>query len=229
MADIKTISEGLAIKIQEVFGPLLEEAMINKDIIFCPTDIAQRIRAEQTAGTNKPATENKEKYKFEFLSFWLQEANLSWERNRTPLARHGLNIGTTTNGIVKYRMVKAVPIDLVYTLTLWTLKKERADAFIKEYCFLQFDNPQIQFFWEGDKPLEMDFFVRPNVRMADSVGKMFVEGKYYRPEVTFLVEGWLLKDIPISFAKTINLDLYASESLVNTDDLVKVFHATETV
>lgn len=229
MADIKTISEAMAVKIQEVFGPLLDRAEINTDIIFCPVDIAQRKRGEQTAGTNKPETENKEKYRFEFFSFWLQDASLSWERNRTPLARHGLNIGTTNNDVVKYRMVKAVPIDLTYTLTFWTLKKERADEFIKQYCFLQFENPQLQFFWEGDKPLEMDFFVRPNARLADSVGKMFVEGKYYRPEVSFLIEGWLLKDIPISFAKTINLDLYASESLTNTDDLVKVFHATETV
>lgn len=219
----------MAVKIQEVFGPILDRAEINKDIIYCPSEIAQRRRAEATAGDNKPETQNKEKYSLEFYSFWMQDLQFSWDRNRNPLARHGLNIGFTENDQVHYRMVKAVPVDLTYSLTFWTLYKEKADSFLKEYCFLQQDNPQIKFFWEGNKPLEMDFFIKPNARLADTVGKMFVEGKYYRPEVTFLIEGWFLKDVPINFARTVNLDLYASESLTNQDELVHVFHKTETI
>ena len=66
--------------------------------------------------------------------------------------------------------------------------------------------------------------IKPNVRTDDSVSKMYVEGKYWKPQITFQVEGWLIKDIPISYAKTVNLDIYSSNNLTERDSIVKVFH-----
>jgi hypothetical protein len=121
-------------------------------------------------------------------------------------------------------MVKAVPVDIEYSITLWTLHRQKVEDFIKEYCFLQHSNPNIEFFWEGDKKFEVDFFIRPAIKTEDSVAKMYVEGKYWKPQITFNVEAWLIKDIPISFAKKINLDIYSSNSLTEQDNNVRVLH-----
>ena len=222
MDDIQTITEGVAVKIQQVFGPILDTAVINTDILYAPDEVAMRSRADATAGSNRPEKQDKTKYQLEFISFWLDTAEFSWDRNRTPLARQGLNVGTSTAP----RYVKAAPIDLDFTISLWTLQKSRADEFIKEYCFLQLNNPKLDITWMGTIPLPYQFFIRPMIRQDDTVRKMYVEGKYWKPQISFHVEGWLLKDVPVGIAKTVNLLGYINENLGVVDVNTLAFEHT---
>lgn len=229
MADIKTITEAVCIKVQEVFGPLLVDgADINKDIIYAPQDIAMRKRAEATGGKNIAKQPEKDTYRLEFISVWLEDASFSWDRQRSPLARTGVATNFIGDDNSKIRMLKAIPADLDFSITLWTNYKTKADQFISEYCFLQQDNPQLEFFYEGDKKFEIDVHIQPPIALDDNVSKMYIEGKYWRPQVHFKVDGWFIKDVILRTVKTINLDIYMSENIQLKEPEVLVFSETIT-
>lgn len=224
MANIKLITEGVVLKVMDVFGPIIGANEVNKDIIYCPEEIALRKRAEVTIGRNTMVGSKKDKYELEFISIWLTGIGYSWERQRTSVARTGVMSryvdSTAKTDIISHKLV---PIDLEFSIIMWTSYKEKVDRFIAEYCFLQQDNPQVEFFYDGDKKFEIDLLIRPMIRADDTVSKMFIDGKYWRPEIVFRVEGWLIKDLALKTAKTIHIDTYASDSLERGDDNVLVF------
>lgn len=218
MATIKSITEAVIIKVQETFGPIIDRDEINKDIIYAPDEIAQRLRAERTSGKRTTSMKSTDKYSFEFLNVWLRRSEFSWRRQRTSVARGEGIISSYVdeNNKEQLNMHKAVPIDMDFEISLWTLKKERADKFIEEFCFLQQERPELLFYYNENLPLEVDFFIRPSIDEENTFASMFTDGKYWKPTILFEVEGWLIKDLVVRTVKQINIDYY--QTFTQDDD-----------
>lgn len=221
---LRKIIEGTVIHVADRFGPILPKAAINKDIIYMPTDIALRTRAERYV--DKKGGDSS-KYQLEFINVWLEDILYSKPRRRTPIARSGISTqydNATTKTAIK--MFKAVPADLTFSLTMWTKYKDKIDDFISEFIFWQQENPNIEFFIDGDKKVEFDVLIDPALSKDDlTVSRMYQDGKYWKHTYQFLVEGWLFKGVAIKTAKEITLTAYYGEyeAGVTPDDERKLF------
>jgi hypothetical protein len=107
-------------------------------------------------------------------------------------------------------MYKCVPADMTYAITFWTAERVNMDKFLEEFMFWQQDDPNIDLFYDDNKPLEMDVIVHPAVERDDSkIVNMYKEGKYWKHTIYITVEAWIIKGLAVKTAKTIILDIYA--------------------
>lgn len=208
-------NEGVVIEVLDRFGHILPSTIVNKDVFFAPDDIALRRRADSTgkgieinvAGAKDKTT----KYSLDFINVWLEDVSFSWKRQRTAIARTGIYIPDPVTG--KNIMYKAVPSDMTYAITFWTAERIKMDKFVEEFMFWQQDNPNIDLFYDDNKPLEMDVIVHPAVERDDSkIVNMYKEGKYWKHTIYITVEAWIIKGLAVKTARTIILDIYAKMS-----------------
>lgn len=208
-------NEGVVLEVLDRFGYILPAQIVNKDVLFAPDDIALRRRADSTDKGIVIATDGKKesttKYALEFINVWLEDVSFSWKRQRTSVARTGIFIPDPVTG--KNIMYKAVPADMTYAITFWTAARINMDKFLEEFMFWQQSDPNIDLFYDDNKPLEMDVIVHPAVERDDSkIVNMYKEGKYWKHTIYITVEAWIIKGLAVKTARTIILDIYAKMS-----------------
>ena len=108
MADsyIKTLDLGVAALLHNKFKTVMSlNATLNQAVVRAPKPIALRLLAEQRGNAET-----------EFISFWKSSLSLDKERQRTPIAIRGFStIGQSEN-----ITIKAVPINLRYSIWFWS-------------------------------------------------------------------------------------------------------------
>jgi len=215
-------TEGLVLQIIERFAAVLPNAQVNKDILFAPDELALRLRAERDntvqgmvknmEGKDEPTT----KYKLEFINVWLDRAAFSWQRQRTAVARSGMSIGydddTEKNNV---KIFKAVPMDMKFYISFWTLHKVQMDAFMQEFMFWQQDDPKVRLYYDEDKKLELDVIIEPEIDIdASKFINMFKDGKYWKHTFRITVESWLFRGVAVRTAKEIHLDTFIAGDVI---------------
>ncbi len=208
-------NEGVVLEVLNRFGYILPSSVVNKDVLFAPDDIALRRRADSTGKGIVINTDGKKesttKYSLDFINVWLEDVAFSWKRQRTAVARTGIYIQDPVTG--KNIIYKAVPNDMTYAITFWTAERKKMDKFLEEFMFWQQDDPNIDLFYDDNKPLEMDVIIHPAVERDDSkIVNMYKEGKYWKHTIYITVEAWVIKGLAVKTAKTIILDIYAKMS-----------------
>jgi hypothetical protein len=215
-------TEGLFLEIIERFAGVLPKAEVNKDIIFVPDELALRFRGERDRTTQGKAknVEGKDepvnKYRLEFINVWLEGAAFSWARQRTAVARTGMNVGYDNeeekNAVTIF---KAVPLDMRFYFSFWTKHKEQMDAFMQTFIFWQQDNPKVRLYYDEDKKLELDIAIEPEIDIdASRFINMFDKGKYWKHTFRMTVDSWLFEGVAVRTAKEIHIDTFISGDVI---------------
>lgn len=196
MADsfIQTIDLGLMANIFSIFGPIMGLTDSTKDIDFNPPKIAFRQIAEKRGVVQA-----------ELISVWKSEPpQFSWERNRSPVSRHGMDI------IESKINIKAIPVDLNYEVTFWTQDLEILQQVTERCLFWIHLDPNLDLTYDlgtsGNQfSLGMDLHFG-KIRDDSQIVEQFEKGKYFAYTIDIKIDGWVfinvaLKEILHIYAK----------------------------
>lgn len=170
-ADILGINDGE--------GTNLEK--INLGIIQYPRDTAVRAVSEKRG----------QDY-LEFISFWRENTSLSWNRQRTVLARRGLWLPSVsgTSGI----NIKAQPVDLNYNVWFWSKSLDKVYQCIERYILWQHSYPKIDLVYNYGNN---EFSYSPDLHFGEPVDESTFSTEYntgvivvYR--VPIKIDAWVL-------------------------------------
>lgn len=159
-----------------------ETANINLGVFQIPKAAAQRTAAEKRGQTF-----------LEFISFWRIGAAFSWERNRTPVSRRGLQIGTGKDAI----QVTAVPIDLRYDAWFWSKDVDKIYQIIEKYVFWQQNNPNVSILYNDAWTLEPDLHFGEIVDES-TIDEKFATGITYVYRMPIRLDAWVFETEDIS-------------------------------
>ena len=196
---LNLIDSEVGVHLSRRLGNLCHTPDLNKGIVFAPEEIALRVHAEHYSEDI-----------LDFISYYRESQMLDWERATTRGSKNGLYTSKGTND--KYLGYKAIPVKLGYNLQYWTKYKTKANDFIKEILFWQYENPQIIFnFADENIQVAFDLFIQD---LNEITNNWFDQGRYFKEKVSIEVQGWLFKEISVGSANRIILDIYDSESEV---------------
>jgi hypothetical protein len=94
-----------------------------RDVLWCPSDIALRRRAEQSSRLSRAPESH-----MPFMSFWRPDVKWNTQRANTPLARDGALTGDARTYIYQMR-----PVDVYLQVDHWSRKHTDHEAAIENY------------------------------------------------------------------------------------------------
>lgn len=186
-----------------------QEDNINKGIVQCPKEIAQRAVAEKR-GENF----------LEFINFWRVGSSPSWSRQRTPLARRGLWLGKVEDELSTIH-VKAQPIDLNYNVWFWSKDLDKVYQCIEEYIFWQQDYPKIGILFDDKWEITPDLHFGEMVDES-TVPEQYSTGLIYCFKMPIKIDGWVLKypEHPLKTITKIVLKMYDKDDVEDYTEII---------
>ena len=124
VSNIGLMSLGLRNLVYSKFGTILGVTSVNQGVIFYPKEVAQREFAEKA-----------DKNIVNFASVWLENTAFSWERQRSPVGRHGMGLALADSSGNTAVTATAVPADLKYSITFWTTDLDTMHKLVEEFLF----------------------------------------------------------------------------------------------
>ena len=181
------------------FSPILGIYDSNKDLILTPSTIAQRQIAEKR-GTGSTV---------EFISIWSEPVKFDWQRQNEPIGRKGLTMtytagsGGSNSQIIT---IKAVPVEMKYTISIWSLYLDRIKLVVESYSKWLYDHPNLKIYYSG--LYEMDMYLKFDQVSDKTDYGIYEKGKYFRYDLPLTVDGWVLTNILYPTILKIVLDVY---------------------
>lgn len=177
---LKVIDKGLQALIYTKFKDILEFGSLNKDVVLYPKDVAYREIAEKRGSSV-----------IEFMNLWRQSYSFSWSRQRSSVARTGINLEYyDAEERKKVVNVKSVPVDLSYVAYSWTRDYEKHNKIIELYNFWVHQNPNLDINYNDKYPLELDLIFSEAVDES-TVSEKFDVGTMFVLKMPIRVEGWI--------------------------------------
>lgn len=167
-------------------------------IVQAPPEIALREMAE-----------HRQENFLDFISVYRSSFGPSWSRQRSVLARRGLQLDRTTH-------VKAQPIDINYDIWFWSKDVDKLYEAIEHYIFWQHDYPKISLTYLNT------YDITPDLHFGDVVDESTYDEKYntgiiFRFRVPLKVDGWVLKSSTVGVVEKIRLTVYDKDDLGSTE------------
>ena len=149
----------------------------------------------------------------EFINMWRTRTAPSWERQRTPLARRGMQMSYTDDTEQTSTNVKAMPIDMEYSVWFWSKDKDVLNDIAEEYLFWQQDNPNLSLYYNDVYPADFDLHFGEIVDESD-VPSMMNKGNHFCIKVPIKMDGWVFTSTTDNAViQKIELVLYDNENL----------------
>jgi len=180
---------------------------INKGIVQCPKEIAQRAVAEKR-GENF----------LEFINFWRVGSSPSFARQRTPLARRGLWLSKLEDELSTIH-VKAQPIDLNYNIWFWSKDLDKVYQCIEEYIFWQQDYPKIGILFDDKWEITPDLHFGEIVDES-TVPEQYSTGLIYCFKMPVKIDGWVLKGFSLKTITKIVLKMYDKDNVEDYTEII---------
>lgn len=198
---IKVLDEGVKALLLSKFGTYLGIDDEVKDIVFFPKDVAQRTISEKRGEVQT-----------EFISVWRDELVFDWNRQRSPLARHGMNLHF--NDVDKTTVVnmKAVPVTIDYTFWLWSRSLDKIMQASEAYLFWQHVNPNMTLSYDDAYSLDFDLHFGSIVDES-TTSQQFEKGMHFIYRYTLKVDGWVLLMTTPKTILSILLTVWYNETL----------------
>jgi len=196
---IQTIDNGVKALVFNKFKSYLNLADLNRDMVFFPLEIAQRKIAEKRGEAT-----------VEFMSVWRYGIQFDWNRQRSTLARRGMQM-QYVNSSSKSQIVtvKAVPATMNYNFWLWSRDLDLIMQAAEAYLFWVHDHPQLVLYYNG--LYEMDMYMKFGPIIDRTNYNIYEKGQFFVYEFPISLEGWVMTSITTKTILKIILDLYLRE------------------
>ena len=200
---LPTIDAGVRALAYSRFGSMLSLTSMADDTALFPRRIAMRMIAETKGRTIAS-----------FISVWRERTSFSWERNRTPISRIGINALFADSGQTLITNIKAVPVDLGYSLCFISKSLSALQDVVDSYLFWAQTDPSLTLLFNSQFPLEYKLHFG-EITDESTVMEQFEQGLYYVYRMPLKVDGWVFDMDEAKTIKTIYLDVYSEEGTEN--------------
>lgn len=163
-----------------------------QDVVFWPKDLALRKIAEKRG-----------KVEGEFISVWNASPQKSLERRHTPIATRGFVITSDSGDSFT---VTATPINLMYEVTVWSLRKNALNQVIENYVWWEFKNPNMYLLVDEVISLDNDLYFGEIID-ASPVSSEYSKGLYYVQTFPIKVNAWLLEKEYVELIESVKLKI----------------------
>jgi hypothetical protein len=183
---------------------------VSTGVILYPKEIALREMYER-----------RDQAEVEFINIWRMSTTPDWKRMRTHAAVSGVNIKYIDDQGVKTNIakIKAVPVQLDYTVWFWTQHVERMNLIAERYLFWQQDIPNIDLYFdikynmiETAIPIKLHLHFGP-LGDESTVAEHYEKGTIFCLRTPIKVDGWVLVGESVKTIKKINLTVYDGDDL----------------
>ena len=174
----------------------------NKDLVFQPKPIVQRKIAEKRGEDS-----------VEFLSLWRSKITPDWARQRTSVARDGININYTSSAESSIVNIKAVPVIMDYELRFWSKDLNAITYAVESYMKWFQDFPNLVVYYQGLYTMEMYMKFGPWTDETDY--DIYEKGLYYVSSMPIALDGWVMTSITVPTVLKIIVDLYIRQMFLN--------------
>ena len=219
---IKVIDEGLRTKLYTKFKTIQSFTNIKDHVLFYPKEIALRKMAER-----------RERTEMEFINFWRVYTKRDVSRQRTPLARSGLNLaftddtsesggssGGSSNENTGILTTKAVPVTLGYYVWHWSRKKEVLNEVIEEYMFWPFNDPNLTLQYNDTYPVKFDLHFDEEIVDEGTVPDQFQIGEYFVRRAAIEIDGWIFTNVNVGTVKTIVITVWDRDEIDDVEEFI---------
>lgn len=161
--------------------------------------------------------ERRGKVTAEFFNLWREDEDMDWKRHHTPLARRGFSSFESVSGKTATIMLKAQPVLMNYSFTMWSLTKEKLNAVVEDYIFWMHRQPKLPLTFLTDQEFSLSLTMNfGKVRDEDTVEDQYNKGLYYTATFPIFVESWILdsevvKTITKGYLKMTDVSLFAMD------------------
>lgn len=184
------------------FEDILNLVDVNRGVVLYPPEVAFRMISEKKGSSIS-----------EFINIWRTRTAPSWERQRTPVARRGIDIAFTDDNKTNIVNVKAMPVNLEYGVWFWTKDLDKINIIAERYLFWQHSNPNLNLYYNIEYPIELDMHFGEMIDESN-VPSMLDRGNHFRMMVPIKIDGWVFASSDDnSVIKKIELVLYDSQNL----------------
>jgi hypothetical protein len=196
---IQAMDNGVKTLVFNKFSQYLHVTDLNRDMVFYPMEIAQRKIAEKRGEAT-----------VEFFSVWRDGIQFDWQRQRSALARSGMNIAYV-DSLTKTQIVtiKAVPATINYRFWVWSRTLDWIMECAEAYLFWIHSYPNMRIMYNGMYPMDMYMKFGPIVDRTNY--NVYDKGQYFVYEFPITLDGWILTSVTTKTILKIILDLYLRE------------------
>ena len=209
------IDNGMKAAVFQRFSGIFDLTDQNRDLVFQPKVITERKIAEKRGQTS-----------VEFISLWRSRVSPDWSRQRTSVARDGMNVQYTDSTKSSIVNIKAVPIGIDYELRFWSHELDDITHAIESYMkwFQDFPNLIINY----QDLYEMDMYMKFGDCVDETDYNIYEKGLYYVSQMPIHLDGWVLTTINAPTILTILVNLYLREMVrgQNQDTLLHTYTIT---
>src|SRR5665213_3447519 len=177
------------------FGGFFGLTNPNADMVFQPKPLVQRKIAEKRGEAS-----------VEFLSLWRNRITPDWARQRTSVARDGINVKYTDSSQSTFVNIKAVPVTMEYELRFWSKELNSVTQAVESYMFWFQQFPNLVVYYEG--LYEMDFYMKFGTWTDETDYDIYEKGLYYVSVMPISLDGWVLSSITAPAILEIIVDVY---------------------
>lgn len=189
------------------FGKFFQLRDQNRDLVFQPKAIVQRKIAEKRGQAS-----------VEFLSLWRNKITPDWERQRTSVARNGIDVRYTNSNETYFVNIKAVPVQMDYELRFWSKDYNSITLAVESYMKWFQDFPNLVIYYQGLYKMEMYMKFGPWTDETDY--DIYEKGLYYVSSMPISLDGWVMTSITVPTVTEIIVDLYIRNAyLGQTQDI----------
>jgi len=181
---------------------------INQGIVQCPKEIALRELAEKRG-----------EIFLTFGNFWRTRTSPSWERQRTPVARRGLYSNVSDSSKTSTVHIKAMPIDLEYSVWFWSKDLDKIYQCIEEYIFWQQNNPNLILNYDDQYALELDLHFGEIIDQS-TIDEKYTQGILYVYKFPITVDAWIFESVDYKTIKKIMLTCYDKDNVASYSEIV---------
>ena len=189
------------------YSPIFNLADQNRDLVFQPKVISQRKIAEKRGEAS-----------VEFISLWRNKITPDWSRQRTSVARDGINMQYTDSSQSTLVTIKAVPVIMDYELRFWSRDLNAITYAAESYMKWFQDFPNLVVFFQG--LYEMDMYMKFGAWSDETDYNIYDKGLYYVASMPVSLDGWVMTQINTPTIIKIIVDLYVRQMVLNqTQDI----------
>jgi len=204
---IHIIDDAMKAAVFQRFGDFFGLTDRSKDLVFQPKSISQRKIAEKRGEAS-----------VEFISLWRNKISPDWTRQRTSVARDGINLKYTDSGKSTLVNIKAVPVQMDYELRFWSRDFNSITYAAESYLKWFQDFPNLVVNYNG--LYEMDMYMKFGSWTDETDYNIYEKGLYYVAEMPITLDGWVMTTINTPTILKIIVDLYLRNYVGNqTQDL----------